>query len=62
MSGAKGMSQELERGSAAIHVELLSGVITVRHTNENGIILFVGEVPAGTWDAIWYEIRKGVEA
>ena len=40
-------------GSAQINIQLKNGKLTVRHTNENGEILFQKDAIPQTWDAIW---------
>jgi len=46
-----------ERGSAAIHIKLADGKITVSHTGFGGAILHYGSAQEGTWNAIWAVIR-----
>ena len=50
-----------EKGSAAMHIDLTDGKITVRHTHNDGVILHQGYAPEGTWNALWAIIRGMVE-
>lgn len=49
--------QKLEVGAAQINIELTNSVITVRHTNENGNVLFKKNAVKGDWNKIWKAIR-----
>lgn len=51
-------SSDPEPGAAQICITLEDSIITVRHTDKNGLVLFEKEAVAGDWDRIWEAIRQ----
>lgn len=48
-----------EKGAASILIDLSSGNITVYHgTEQDAILLSKKNVPEGTWNAIWNQLRS----
>ena len=43
---------KVESGGASLHFELRGGMLTVRHSDEEGEILLQGTALEGVWDAI----------
>ncbi|MFL0774173.1 MAG: hypothetical protein AB8A39_05360 [Prochlorococcus sp.] len=41
------------QGAAAFHADLKKGVLTVRHTDENGPVLLRVPLYEGDWSALW---------
>lgn len=55
---AQNVSDQKERGAAAIHINLQDGEITVRHTTNKGQLLYQKIATAGDWDRIWGAIKQ----
>ena len=51
-------TKNIEKGAAAIKVELSNGNITVYHSTSNEVLLSLKDVPDGAWDKLWDFLRN----
>lgn len=51
-------TKNIEKGAAAIKVELSNGNITVYHSTSNKVLLSLKDVPDGCWDKLWDFLRN----
>ena len=60
-SQSKKNPETIERGAAALYIELSEGIVTVSHGTE-GIELMSAQVNEGTWDALFKAIGYAILA
>jgi hypothetical protein len=48
----------IDQGAASILITKEEGTIEVRHGEDNTLLAFLENAPAGTWNKLWKTFRK----